>query len=55
MLTASQRNAIRKIAKQEFKIKGSVWVNVFPITSTQFLISYVDRLTDIEHNEMLML
>lgn len=55
-LSQTQRNAIRKIAKKEFNIPKSRWINVFPITSNQFMITYsVDRVGHTERREMLLL
>lgn len=55
-LSQTQRNAIRKIAKKELGIPKSRWINVFPITSNQFMITYkADRLGTVERREMLIL
>lgn len=56
MLTATQKNAIRKIAKREFKIPNSTWINVFEIANKQYAISYlVGRYRETERTEMLIL
>lgn len=56
VLTQTQRNAIRKIAKKELGIPKSRWINVFPVSSTQFMITYkADRHGTVERREMLIL
>lgn len=56
VLSQNQRNAIRKIAKHELGIPKSRWINVFPVTSNQFMITYkADKLGTIERREMLIL
>ena len=56
MLTATQKNAIRKIAKKEFEIPNSTWINVFKVDSKQYVISYlVGKYRETERTEMLIL
>lgn len=54
MLSATQKNAIRKTAKNEFNIKGSTWINVFPVVDNQYLVTYIDRISHKERREMLI-
>lgn len=56
MLTALQKNFIRKTAKKVFKIPKSTWINVFEITPNQYKISYlVGKYHETERNELLVL
>ena len=56
MLTATQKNTIRKIAKKEFNIPNSTWINIFEISGRQYAISYLTgKYREIERTEMLIL
>ncbi len=56
MLSAAQKNDIRKLAKKEFSIPKSTHINVFPVTSNQYMITYlIDRYNHVERREMLIL
>jgi len=56
MLTATQKNAIRKIAKKEFKIPNSTWINIFKVANKHYTISYLTgKYKETERTEMLIL